>query len=348
MLARLTMLSALMVGATTASLHAQTTLPTTGQAAARGAARGAARPPAPPATEPSMTQGPYTLGPDSKVQPGVPQGKWEKYMWDKSEIFPKTTREVWVYIPAQYDEKVPAALMVFQDGPRQYALRQEDPAEMRRGRHTVEYCVPTVMDNLIAKKELPVMIAVFINPGSFAIAENGTPDFQNRSVEYDSVADDYSQFLMKEILPPIEKKYNIRKDAAGRAIGGLSSGAICAFTVAFNHPDQFGKVLSDIGSFTNIKGGHVYPKLIAEAPKKPIRVHLQDGTNDNRRPDAPEKDWFLQNRLMHEALLAKGYDVKYVLGNGAHDSRHGGAILPDSLRWLWRDDPSIAKTATMP
>lgn len=285
-----------------------------------------------------MTKGPYVLGPESKVQPGVPQGTWDKIVFDKSEVFKDTLREVWTYVPAQYDPAKPACLMVIQDGPRQYALRAEDPTEMRRGRHTVEYATPTVLDNLIHKKELPVIITVFINPGSRAIQANGNPDFANRSVEYDSVADEYSQFLLKEILPPIEKKYNIRKDPAGRAIGGISSGAICAFTVAWNHPDQFSKVLSDVGSFTNIRGGHVYPQIVQDSGKKPIRIHMQDGVNDNRRPDNPQRDWYLQNKLMHEALVKKGYDVKYVLGDGAHDSKHGGAILPESLRWVWRDE----------
>jgi enterochelin esterase family protein len=285
----------------------------------------------------------YTLGPDSLVQPGVPQGTWEKFVWDKSDIFPKTVREVWVYVPAQYDPAKPACLLVLQDGPRQYAMRERTP-EDNRARRTLEYATPNVLDNLIHRGELPVIITVFINPGSIAtdtapaIDANGRPNFSNRSVEYDSVSDDYSQFLAKEILPPIEKKFNVRKDPAGRAIGGISSGAICAFTVAWNHPDWFGKVLSDVGSFTNIRGGHVYPQLVRDAAKKPIRGHLQDGTNDNRRPATPERDWYLQNKLMFEALRDKRYDVRYVLGDGAHNSKHGAALLPDALRWLWRDD----------
>lgn len=298
-----------------------------------------ARPPRPPVPQGADD---YVLGPDSLVQPGVPQGKWEKYLWDKSEIFPNTTREVWIYVPAQYDPKVPACLMVLQDGPRQYAIRERTP-EDTRARRTLEYATPNVLDNLIHRKELPVIITVFINPGSTAIDANGRPDFSNRSVEYDSVADNYSQFLAKEILPPIEQKYNLRKDPAGRAIGGISSGAICAFTVAWNHPDWFGKVISDVGSFTAIRGGHVYPQLVREAPKKPLRIHLQDGTYDNRSPQNPERDWFLQNRLMMEALSEKLYDVQYVLGHGAHSSKHGGSIFPQTLRWLWRDEvPGVA------
>ena len=289
------------------------------------------RPPAPQGADD------YALGYDSLVHEGVPQGTWEKFIWNQSRVFPNTTREIWIYVPAQYDPQVPACLMVLQDGPRQYAMR-ERTAEGTRARRTFEYATPNVLDNLIARKELPVIITVFINPGSTAIDENGRPDFSNRSVEYDSVADDYSQFLVTEILPPIEKKYNIRKDAAGRAIGGISSGAICAFTVAFNHPDWFSKVISDVGSFTNIRGGHVYPQLVRDAARKPLRIHLQDGVFDNRSPQNPERDWFLQNRLMSEALNEKLYDVQYVLGHGVHSSKHGAAIFPQTLRWIWRDE----------
>jgi len=298
----------------------------------------AVRPPAPPlvllpGSPADRKPDDYTFGPDSMVHEGVPQGTWDKITW-KSEIFPGTERFVWTYVPAQYDPKTPAALMVFQDGVRQYAEREDNRPAGRRA----EYRVPTVLDNLIARGELPVIVAVFIDPGSGDIkGRNGNPNFSNRSFEYDTLSDQYSQFLAKEILPPVEKKYNIRKDPAGRAIGGISSGAICAFTVAWNHPDWFGKVLSDVGSFTNIRGGDVYPQMVRDAAPKPIKIHMQDGINDNRHPDDPRRDWYLQNKLMYAALKDKGYDVTYVLGDGIHSSRHGGAILPDSLRWLWSD-----------
>lgn len=297
-----------------------------------------ARPPAPPlqllpGAPAGRTPDDYTFGPDSMVHDGVPQGTWDKITW-KSEVFPGTERFVWTYVPAQYNPAKPAALMVFQDGVRQYAEREDNRPAGRKA----EYRVPTVLDNLIARGELPVIIAVFIDPGSDDIrGRSGNPNFSNRSFEYDTLSDQYSQFLAKEILPPVEAKYNIRKDPAGRAIGGISSGAICAFTVAWNHPDWFGKVLSDVGSFTNLRGGHVYPQLVRDAAKKPIRIHMQDGINDNRRPDDPQRDWYLQNKAMYEALKDKGYEVNYVLGDGIHGSKHGGAILPDSLRWLWAD-----------
>lgn len=276
----------------------------------------------------------YFLGPDSYPHEGVPQGTWDKVTW-KSVIFPNTERLVWVYIPAQYTPSKPACLMVFQDGIRHYAAREDSPEAGTKA----EYRVPNVLDNLIARKELPVIIAVFIDPGSSDMhAQNGKANFSNRSFEYDTISDQYSQFLAKEILPPVERKYNIRKDAAGRGIGGISSGAICAFTTAWNHPDWFSKVLSDVGSFTDIRGGHVYPELVRGAGVKPIRLHMQDGVNDNRRPATPQRDWYLQNKSMYEALRDKGYEVNYVLGDGIHSSKHGSAILPDSLRWLWQNE----------
>ncbi len=276
--------------------------------------------------------GDYPYGPDSVVHDGVPQGTFEK-MTLTSEVYPGMMRRMWIYVPAQYDPKVPACLMVVQDGVMQYAGRVADATLGI----TPEYRVPTVIDNLTARRELPVIISVFIDSGSAKLGDTGRPVKENRSVEYDTVSDGYYQFLSKEILPIVEKKYNIRKDPAGRAIIGISSGAICAFNVAFNHPDQFGKVLSDVGSFTNIKGGDVYPSLVQAADKKPIKVFMSDGTNDQRNDAMPNRDWYLQNKLMYEALRDKGYEVRYVLGENIHGSKLGGPIFPGSVKWLWSD-----------
>ena len=192
----------------------------------------------------------YKLGPDSQRQEGVPQGKIIKHRWLESKVFPGTKRRYYVYVPQQYDETKPAALMVFQDG---HAYVSENG----------DYRAPVIFDNLIHRNELPVTIGVFVDPGHKKEALPEKPGWQpepeNRSVEYDTLSDDYSKFLLDEILPEVEKEYNITDDPGGRAICGASSGGICAFTVAWQRPDKFGKVISHIGSFTNIRHGDTYP-----------------------------------------------------------------------------------------
>ena len=246
---------------------------------------------------------------------GVPKGKLTKLMPWKSQIFPGTTRDWWVYVPAQYKEDQPACVMVFQDG----------------GGYT--NFVPTVFDNLIAKGEMPVTVAIFINPGG----GRG----RQRSVEYDTLSDRYARFLLEEILPEVEKTVKLRHDPESRAIAGISSGGICAWTVAWERPNEFRKVLSWVGSFTNIasgqsrrEGGHNYEALIRKSPKKPIRVFLQDGANDL---DNANGNWPLANQQMAKSLEFKKYDYHFVLGQGFHSNRHGRSILPESLRWLWRE-----------
>jgi len=146
--------------------------------------------------------------------------------------------------------------------------------------------------------------------------------------------------LLTEILPFVKKEYNLKitDDPDSRAICGMSSGGICAFTVAWERPDQFHKVVSHVGSFTNIRGGHRYPDIIRASDPKPIRVFLQDGASDNRNRN-PERNWVIANHNMAAALEEKDYDYKYVYGEGAHNGNHGGTIFPDTLRWLWRDYP---------
>jgi enterochelin esterase-like enzyme len=270
----------------------------------------------------------YKLGPDSMEQKGVPQGKITKHT-HKSDIFEGTTRDWWLYVPAQYDGKTPACVMVFQDG-----NSYQSP--------TGNYRAPIVFDNLIHKKEMPVTIGIFVNPGVFPDKlvfdkkKKMKVPMSNRSFEYDTLSDQYVRFLEKEILPQVAKDYKLRTDAAARAICGASSGGICAFTAAWQRPDLFSKVLSHIGSFTNIRGGDVYPGIIRRAEKKNIRIFLQDGSNDN---DNAAGNWYLANLQMEAAFKFKGYDHKTAWGDGGHTGKHGGAILPDSLRWLWRDTP---------
>jgi enterochelin esterase family protein len=263
----------------------------------------------------------YKLGPDSFPQEGVPRGEVTKYAFTNSAVYPGTVRDYWVYVPKQYDPAKPAALMVFQDGGGYVSTNGQ-------------YRVATVFDNLIAKKEMPVTIGVFVNPGVVPSTEQGKKDRSNRSFEYDSLGDAYAKFLLNELLPEVAKKYNLTTDPALRAIGGASSGGICAFTVAWERPDAFHKVLSHIGSFTNIRGGHVYPAFIRKTEKKPLRVFLQDGSGDL---DNLHGNWPLANQEMAAALKFMGYDYKFEFGTEGHNGKHGGAILPDSLRWLWRD-----------
>ena len=263
----------------------------------------------------------YKLGPDSEKQKDVPEGKVTKYTW-KSTLFPGTERDWWIYVPAQYDPKVPTCVMVFQDGGGYVS----DKGQFRAN---------VVFDNLIHRKEMPVTIGVFINPGNVPALDKTGKGKTNRSFEYDTLSDQYVRFLDKEILPEVMKQYNIRKEPSAHAICGNSSGGICAFTAAWQRPDLFGLVVSHVGSFTNIRGGDVYPGIIRKTEKKPIRVFLQDGSNDL---DNMFGNWPLANQQMALALKYKKYDYKFVLGEGVHSGKHGGSIFPDTLRWIWRDE----------
>jgi enterochelin esterase family protein len=239
-----------------------------------------------------------------------------------STVFAGTDRDCWTYVPAQYDKDKPAAVMVFQDGGGYV-------------NETGSYRVPVVFDNLIHKKKMPVTIGIFIQPGSFPPEKEGQKPRSNRSFEYDTLSDQYARMLVDEILPEVGKTYNLSKDAKDRAIGGASSGGICSFTVAWERPDQFSKVLSHVGSFTNIRGGHDYEARIRKTkPAKPIKVFLQDGSNDL---DNEFGNWPLANQQMYASLKYMKYDVKFVFGEGKHSGVHGGAILPESLEWLWSD-----------
>ncbi len=263
----------------------------------------------------------YVLGSDSQVQKGVPQGKVTQMPpWKDSIIYPGTTRDWWIYVPAQYTKDKPAAVMVFCDGG---GFVKADG----------QFRAPVVFDNLIAKGEMPVTIGIFIQPGAFENKDPKDKSRSNRSFEYDSLGDLHARFLMEEILPAVAKDYNLSTNPDERAICGNSSGGICAFTVAWEKPEAFRKVVSHIGSFTNIRGGHVYPALIRKTDKKPLKVFLQDGRNDL---DNQFGNWPLANQDMAAALKFAGYDYQFVLGEGTHNGKHGAAMLPDTLRWLWK------------
>ena len=201
-----------------------------------------------------------------------------------------------------------------------------------------QFRIPVVFDNLIHRKEMPVTIGIFLNPGTIPPAQPGQKGRSNRSFEYDSLGDQYSKFLIDEVLPGLTAKHELKltDDPEGRGTCGISSGGICAFTVAWERPDQFRKVISHIGSFTNIRGGHVYPALIRKTEKKPLRVFLQDGSNDL---DNLHGNWPLANQQMASSLKFKGYDYQFEFGDGGHSGKHGGMLLPETLKWLWRDYP---------
>ena len=255
-------------------------------------------------------------------QRDVPRGIVTKHKW-RSRFFRmgETIREYWIYVPVQYDSQTPIGIMVFQDG-HEY-VNEEGP-----------FRVPTVFDNLIHKKTIPPLIGLFINPGHKGTTLPDNPwQADLRSYEYDSLSDEYVRFLIEEMIPKVNKRYNLADNPEMRAICGMSSGGICAFTAAWERPDYFHKVLSHIGSFTDIRGGHVYPTLIRKSAKRNIRVFLQDGSNDL---DAIFGNWWLSNLQIESALKFRGYDYKFEGGTGGHDGKHGGAILPQSLEWLWR------------
>jgi enterochelin esterase family protein len=266
-----------------------------------------------------------------------------------SRIFVNTVRQYWIFVPAQYSPEKPACVLVFQDGQR----ATKTNGSLR---------VPQVLENLIAKKEIPVTIGIFITPGArgdaYREVGGGNPD--NRAAEDDSLTDNYARFICEEMLPEVGRKYNLTKDPECRAIGGTSSGAMCAFTVAWQRPDEFRKVISCIGSYTSIAyrpahdgqpmvpGGDLYPTLIRKNPIKPIRIFLQDGSGDLSNEHG---NWFLANQQMLSAFEyanAKAdrekspgprYQVNHEWGDGGHSDAHGGAILPDILRWIWKDYP---------
>jgi len=292
-------------------------------------------------------------GPLSYLQPGVPSGSLSARITHTSKIYDGMKSEYWVYIPAQYDPNVPAALMVFQDG-SWYADRNGNVR------------ILDAIDNLIAQKKIPVMICVFIDPGDISDSA-GTPTYafvkayadkwhrtlkdSMRSTLYDTVSNRYPRFLHDEILTEVESKYNIRRDAYSRAITGMSSGGICSFNVAWQMPGLFSRVISWIGTFESVQwkedaetpdGGQDYPAKILREPKRNIRVWLQDGSNDSENEQYGS--WPLENLRMANALKMKGYDFHFSFGKGTHNPGHGAAEFPDEMIWLWRDyDPNKAE-----
>jgi gluconolactonase len=270
----------------------------------------------------------YPVSPDSKPQPGVPKGEVLKFTFDKSKVFPGTWREYWIYVPAQYSPDKPACVYVNQDG--------------------LQYEAPTVFDNLIHKKEMPITIGVFVMHGRVVATDaNAALDRFNRSFEYDGLGDNYVRFLLEELLPDVETKkasngrmIRLSKNGNDRSIGGASSGAICAFTAAWERPSEFSRVFSAIGTYVGLRGGDRYHTLIRKFEPKPIRVYLQDGSNDLNIYGG---DWWMANQTMERALAFAGYEVQHVWAEGAHNGRHATSVFPDAMRWLWKDWPQPVK-----
>ncbi len=271
----------------------------------------------------------YPAGPDSLPQPGVPQGELIKFDFAESRVFPGTVHEVTVYVPHQYDGTKPACVYVNQDG--------------------VQWNAPAVFDNLIAHGELPVIIGVFVRPGvAQAAGPDALPRF-NRSYEYDGLGDAYARFLLDELLPAVETRrtadnraIHLSRSGNDRAIGGSSSGAIAAFTAAWERPDAFSRVFSAIGTYVSLRGGDRYPGLIRKTEPKPLRVFLQDGENDLNIYGG---DWWMANQMMERALVFAGYEVNHTWGDGGHTGKQGTAIFPDVMRWLWQGWPAPVKAA---
>jgi sugar lactone lactonase YvrE/enterochelin esterase-like enzyme len=256
-----------------------------------------------------------------------PTGEVTKHTFDQSKIYPGTVRDYWVYVPQQYDPAKPACVHVNQDG--------------------IQFGAPKVFDELIAKREMPITIGVFIMHGKVprpeGIGPDGALDRANRSFEYDGLGGDYAKFVLEEILPEVEKlstadgrAIHLSQDGNDRSIGGSSSGAICAFTAAWERPDAFHRVFSSIGTYVGLRGGNAYPTLIRKTEPKPIRIFLQDGSNDLNIYGG---DWWMANQEMERALTFAGYEVNHDWGDGGHDGKHATRIYADAMRWLWKDYP---------
>jgi gluconolactonase len=257
------------------------------------------------------------------AQDDVPKGEVTKHSFDQSKIFPGTVRDYWIYVPKQYDAGKPACLFVCQDG--------------------IQYNAPAVFDQLIHRGEMPVTIGVFVMHGRVKAQSDAALDRFNRSYEYDGLGDNYARFLIEELLPEVERQKSedgraivLSKSGNDRCIAGSSSGAICAFTAAWERPDSFRRVFSAIGTYVGLRGGNNYPTLLRKVEPKPLRIFLEDGSNDN---NIYAGDWWMANQEMERALTFAGYEVNHSWGEGEHNSKHATEIFPDAMRWLWKDWP---------
>jgi len=267
----------------------------------------------------------YKLGPDSEEQAGVAKGTVTEYKFTESKIYPGTSRSYWVYLPPNFNAETEYPLMILLDGGGMVGAKGQ-------------FRAPVVFDNLIAKKEIPPLVGLFINPGDVPAVKPGAKSRSTRSFEYDTPDDVCAKFFIEEMIPAAAKYAKISAKPEDRGILGISSSGICAFNAAWHRPDAFRKVISGIGSFTNIRGGYWFPSAIRKTERKPIRVFLQEGSADL---DNVHGNWPSGNQDMANALKFAGYDYKFVLGDGGHSGKQLGAVLPDAMRWLWRAEPFV-------
>jgi len=285
------------------------------------------------ATSPESRDDQYVAGPDWQVQPGTPKGQTFTFVLDHSKIFPGTRRTITVYVPAQYTGARPACVYVGLDGIVVHA-----PG--------FDMDTPVVFDNLIAKHEMPVTIGIGLEPGTVASADGTVNPRFNRSAEFDALNTNLADFLLQEVFPQVERHkapdgrtLKLSADPNDRAVGGGSTGGIGSFTIAWQRPDAFRRVFTAIGTFVGMRGGDRYPVLVRKTEPKPIRIFMQDGSNDEWLGGPELGDWWMSNQTMERALAFAGYSVEHVWGEGTHNPRHPKAILPDALRWLWKDWP---------
>jgi sugar lactone lactonase YvrE/enterochelin esterase-like enzyme len=262
-----------------------------------------------------------------------PKGEVLAFTFDKSKVFPGTTREYSIYVPRQYDGTTPACVHVNQDG--------------------VQFNAPEVFDRLIHEKRMPVTIGVFVKPGRVPATRENALDRFNRSYEYDGLGADYARFLLDELLPDVEtrkasdgRSLALSKSGNDRAIGGTSSGAIAAFTAAWERPDAFSRVFSGVGTYVGLRGGHAYSTLVRKFEPKPIRVFLEDGSADLNIYGG---DWWMANQALQRSLEFAGYEVRHAWGDGGHNGKHAIEVFPEAVAWLWQDWPKpVARGAGSP
>lgn len=264
----------------------------------------------PPAPPPSTLDNQYNPGPESQPQPGVPKGKTFELIFDRSRVFPGTTRKVKVYVPAQYRGDRPVCVYV--------------------GLDDLLFEAPEVFDNLIASHEIPVMIAIGVPPGSVSSARAPENPRFDRSLEFDGLSDGLARFLLEEIFPEVERHptpdglpIRLSKDPNDRAVGGASTGGIASFTLAWQRPEAFRRVFTAIGTFVGMRGGDHYAVLVRKTEPKPIRIFMQDGSNDELTWFLGEVgSWWMSNQTLERSLEFAGYQVEHVWGEGTHNGRH--------------------------